>query len=266
MRYGVYLLFTSCGNVIEGNIVSHSPYEGISLSWQCNDNIVVGNTVTLCADGIASGGTSGNVIYHNNFIDNMVQVYSYNSSNVWDDGVEGNYWSDYKGLDDGSVGRVAGDGVGDTSVPHHGVDYYPLIVPRGSIPVFWHGVIYLVSIVGNSTVSEFDFNQSLRQISFDVSGSFGGVGFCNVTFPNTLLWGDFTVRVDGASPIDLVRKDNATHISFCFGCEFLSTQKVVIIGEYVVAEFSLWGLMLFTLTVLAVALVFYKRRLLARMS
>ena len=266
MRYGVYLLFASCGNVIEGNIVSHSPYEGISLSWHCNDNVVVGNTVTLCADGIVLGGTGGNVIYHNNFVDNMVQVYSYDSSNVWDNGVKGNYWSDYKGLDDGSGGRVAGDGVGDTSVPHHGVDYCPLIVPRGSIPVFWRGVIYPVSIVGNSTVSGFNFSQSLRQISFDVSGSLGSVGFCNVTFPNNLLWGDFTVRVDGASPTDLVRKDNPTNISVCFGCEFLGTQKVVIIGEYVVPEFSTLTSMLFTLTVLAVALVLYKRRLLARMS
>lgn len=258
MRYGVYLLFTSCGNVIEGNIVSHSPYEGISLSWHCNHNTVVGNTVTLCADGIVLGGTNGNVIHHNNFVDNMVHVYSYNSSNAWDDGVEGNYWSDYKGLDDGSGGRVAGDGVGDTSLPHHVVDYCPLIVPQGPIPVFWRSVIYPVSIVGNSTVSEFDFSQSLRQISFDVSVSSGSVGFCNVTFPNTLLWGDFIVRLDDAS-INLVRKDNATHISVWFSFESLSTRKVTIIGEYVIPEFSTWTPMLFTLTVLAVALVLYKR-------
>jgi len=265
-RYGVYLLLSSCGNVIEGNIVSHSPYEGISLSWHCNDNILVGNTVTLCADDIVLGGTSGNVIYHNNFVDNMIQVYSYNSSNVWDDGVEGNYWSDYNGLDDGSGGRVAGDGVGDTSIPHHGVDYRPRIVPWGSIPVFWRAVIYPVSITSNSTVSGFDFSQPLRQISFDASGPSGSVGFCNVTFPNTLLWGDFTVRVDSASLLDLVRKDNTTHISVCFCLEFLGTRKVVITGEYVVPEFSTWASMLFTLTVIAVGLVLYKRRLSAQLS
>jgi hypothetical protein len=49
---------------------------------------------------------------------------------------EGNYWSDYTGLDDGSgVGlfgesRVAGDGIGDTETPHLGYDWYPLMGSR----------------------------------------------------------------------------------------------------------------------------------------
>lgn len=255
--HGIYLLLSSYCNV-EGNVVSHNPHEGISL-WHSDRNIVVANTVTLCADGIVLEGTNGNVIHHNNLFDNVIQVQSHNSSNVWDDGAEGNYWSDYNGLDDGSGGRVAGDGVGDTYLPHHDMDYCPLILPQGAIPVFWREVTYPVSIVGNSTVSEFHFNQSSKQISFDVSGPTGYVGFCNVTFPNTLLWGDLVVRVDGASPTDLVRKDNDTHISVRFGFEFLSTLKVMITSEYVVPEFSACVSMLFTLAVSTVALVLYRR-------
>jgi len=48
---------------------------------------------------------------------------------MWSNNGEGNYWSDYTGEDDGSGGRVAGDGIGDTLIPHWGVDYYPLMNP-----------------------------------------------------------------------------------------------------------------------------------------
>jgi hypothetical protein len=44
----------------------------------------------------------------------------------------GNYWSDYLGLDDGSGGRTAGDGVGDTALPYvsDGLgDHCPLMEP-----------------------------------------------------------------------------------------------------------------------------------------
>jgi hypothetical protein len=77
--------------------------------------------------------SNSNNIYHNNIIDNIDQVYS-DGLNIWDDGDgKGNYWSDYEGLDDGSLDprtgepRPEGDGVGDTSIPHQDVDWFPLM-------------------------------------------------------------------------------------------------------------------------------------------
>lgn len=52
--------------------------------------------------------------------------------------MDSNYWSNYTGADDGSNGGVAGDGVGDTEIPHpfidqgygfYQLDYYPLMDP-----------------------------------------------------------------------------------------------------------------------------------------
>jgi hypothetical protein len=69
----------------------------------------------------------GNVIHHNDFIDCPAGI-DVGGTCTWDDGNgEGNYWDDYTGADDGSNGRTAGDGVGDTDLPHNGVDNYPLM-------------------------------------------------------------------------------------------------------------------------------------------
>ena len=51
-----------------------------------------------------------------------------------------NYW----GQDDGSNGRIAGDGIGDTNLPHEGLDPYPLLYSKGytlfrPIWIIWRG-------------------------------------------------------------------------------------------------------------------------------
>jgi len=91
-------------------------------------NTIEGNTVSYNTFGITASYSPSNTIYHNNFINNVDQITrDYESTNTWSQGGEGNYWSDYHGVDDGSGGRVAGDGIGDTLIPHLGADYYPLM-------------------------------------------------------------------------------------------------------------------------------------------
>jgi len=75
-----------------------------------------------------------NSIFHNSFVNNSIQVYSYSSVNIWDDGYPsgGNYWSDYAGLDAyrGSVqDQNGGDGIGDTPyvIDADNQDSYPLM-------------------------------------------------------------------------------------------------------------------------------------------
>jgi len=62
---------------------------------------------------------------------------------------------------------------------------------------------YFIDITSNSTISDFDFNESERSINFNVSGPDGSKGFCIVKSPNKLtqdLWqGNFTILLDGKS-------------------------------------------------------------------
>ena len=233
--HAIYLLFSSCGNTISDNIVINNS-QGLPLSWHCNGNTIVGNTVTSHSfAGIVLGGNIDNTIYHNNFINNPEQVYSYNSSNLWDNGAEGNYWSDYAGKDQD------GDGIGDTRLPHTGLDYHPLMEPWSTIRLFdisWGKETYRVTTLCNSTVASFRFSYALKQISFNVTGPSGTVGFCNVTIPRQLLWADppeaWLTEVDGTRTTSTI-VENATHTSLYFTYTH-STHMVKIIGTSVIGD------------------------------
>jgi len=149
--YGVWLGYSSDNIIINNNVTKHN--NGVYLSHHTSNNTVSENNIKDNKLGIylisSSGNTfsqnniesnecginaqvnsSKNIIYHNNFIENTRQVYSYDSTNFWDDGYPsgGNYWSDYTGVDTNS------DGIGDTPyvIDADNRDRYPLMKPVGS--------------------------------------------------------------------------------------------------------------------------------------
>ena len=116
-RYSGMFLYASDWNIIEGNNVSYNEQNGISL-LSCNqstirDNSVQGNLVTgiwlnlsnnnqIYENNITANSlgcqvsfSTGNVIYHNNFVDNIEHSINSEGSNSWDAGnsTGGNYWS-----------------------------------------------------------------------------------------------------------------------------------------------------------------------------
>ncbi|MGQ9642020.1 MAG: hypothetical protein ACUVUF_07860 [Candidatus Bathycorpusculaceae bacterium] len=112
--------------------------------------------------------------------------------------------------------------------------------PNGHIGTYnylieFEGNFFPISISTNSTISNFSFNQSLKQISFNVTGLGSTIGFCNITLPNTLvqnLWqGTFTVLVDGEAPTQISSWTDGTY-TYVYFTYVHSEHEVVIIPEF----------------------------------
>ena len=139
---GVLLGRRSIGNTIRENIIRNNTY-GITLTGT-NGCSIINNLIMDCSrtgiqirDSNISGihgntivdnlwgaelvveSAINNTFYHNNFIDNLYQAQSFALTTNWDNGTEGNYWSDYTGED------LDSDGIGDTPYTIlFGTDYH----------------------------------------------------------------------------------------------------------------------------------------------
>jgi len=125
--YGLTLIGSNGCSIIN-NVIMDCSWAGVQIK-DSNDNNIHGNTIANNSIGVwvTSDSSLLTKFYHNNFIDNLNQVSDFGSGTIWDDGYlsGGNYWSDYTGEDSD------GDGIGDTYVPHLGLDNYPLMKPFG---------------------------------------------------------------------------------------------------------------------------------------
>ncbi len=132
---------TIIGNTVDSNYIGIH----IMMGHEGNENgsIITGNQIINNNFGIMTQWYGDdyygwkpnpfemtNKIY-NNFINNSQNfvsghiLYDPDTSNIWDNGVNGNYWSDYNGTDNN------GDAIGDTPyiMDDHNQDNYPLMAP-----------------------------------------------------------------------------------------------------------------------------------------
>ena len=132
------LLSSSGRNAIANNTLSGNNLDGIHFLSSDNNTIAHNAIGSNNEYGVRfSDGSVHNRVYHNNFIDNTKQALDTSPAyNDWHNPIllEGNYWSDYAGVDDGSgTGKhaIAGDLIGDTLIPHPVMDFdfYPCMVP-----------------------------------------------------------------------------------------------------------------------------------------
>jgi len=207
---GIYLRVQAMNNTITGSNLFNNTY-GIGVVGNSSGSVIHCNEIFSNLYGVLSKYTNGSRIYHNNIVNNVNQTKIEMSAEIWDNGAEGNYWSDYTGED------LDGDGIGDTLLPHQEVDWYPLVEPWSSTRTFnatKNEETYQINILSNSTIASFHYNSTLNEMSFNATGPTGTTGFCNMTVPKEL--GDtFQVLVDGV-PVSYSQTENATHYFLYF--------------------------------------------------
>jgi len=124
----------------------------------------------------------------------------------------------------------------------------------------WNNETYTVQVQSNLPVTDFMFNQSLKQITFNTGGSSGTMGFCNVTIPKDLLTGQYSVFAGESQQLVFDEQANASHSLLSFSCPH-SSNIIRIEGTEAIPEFPSWTLMLLLLITLTVVLSIYKWRL-----
>jgi parallel beta-helix repeat protein len=255
-RYGIHLE-SSSHNIITGNAIYGNTIAGIELYNSSDNNATLNNIY----DGVSISRS-----LHNN----------------WDNGVsEGNYWSDYTGVDMKSgpyQNETGSDGIGDTPyvIDATNTDHYPLMgtfqsfnVSVSELPIQFEEV----DIISNSTIREVDYLWAddvhsptgldwwLHLSGF--VGQNGTVGFCRVTFPNDMLYSSsYTIGTihmyiwDSNFTASRVLSSNGTHTTLYFTYDLPTPDW----GLVILPEFpSIQAAMFFMLLTL-LAVIIYKKK------
>ncbi|MDH7563787.1 MAG: right-handed parallel beta-helix repeat-containing protein [Candidatus Bathyarchaeota archaeon] len=235
---GIYAITSELkeGNLFARNIIANNGYVAIySSNNSILENSFIGGRIELVMCG-------GNEIHHNNFIDcNVLEdLITAPNFNNW----TGNYWNTnvYQGIP-GSDG-----------------DNQPLNTPYGYFPIIVENDIYQVSLVSNSTLSNIEFMQVEKKMSFSISGVIGTNGFFNVTIPKDLMRGEpWRVMVDSVDVTSqAVITENQTHTSIHLTYVH-SAHKVELIGTWVIPEFPSISLLFTTISLVTATVTFMRR-------
>ncbi|MEM4704347.1 MAG: NosD domain-containing protein [Candidatus Bathyarchaeia archaeon] len=154
---------------------------GLTLST-ANNCTVVWNVFHNNEWATKINASSQNLLHHNNFLENLNEIYTSNSSNnSFDDGIEGNFWSSYFGAD------LNHDGIGDAarSIDENSKDDYPLM----GIASCFVALNYTTVVISNSTIEKFGYFISNNTIKLHVSNSTQNQshGFCRIVIPRGLI-------------------------------------------------------------------------------
>jgi len=146
--------------IISENRIAYNIHDGIG-AYRSTYVLIDLNNVTSNGVGVNLGGSTNNLVHHNNFLSNSVQsLDNETGQNMWDVGYAsgGNHWSDYNGVDNcsgpGQNVCSRSDGIGDTAYTFaNSEDHYPLM------QVFVQSVIHNVA-VSSITPSRTTVNQT----------------------------------------------------------------------------------------------------------
>lgn len=242
-------LYSASSNVVSNNMVTANTGGGIAV-YASNNNLFSGNTISGNNGGVSiyfSGGDvfSGNTLagniggevvsysnlnsfYDNNFYD-AIQVDN-GLRNTWDNGVEGNYWSNYAGHD-------RGDGIGIENYTAAGgiIDRHPLMGAFSSFDATLASETYKISTISNSTVSDFEFivgtETGNKIIQFNVTGEEGTVGFSRIAIPTGLINTSVIVLVGEREITPTWLNSSTTTLNYLYLTYSHSNQTILIISS-----------------------------------
>jgi len=162
---GIYFYDSSNNTLSENNIKNN--LWGVNFDYFNSNNAVVRNLIENNTYGISVMESSDNIFLRNTFLNNSKQVTDLVirtqtwlfdlSINIWDNGIEGNYWSNYNSTD------TDGDGIGDSPyiIDENNQDNYPLVNPT-IIPEFPSWTILLIMLL-SVTVPAIIYRRSIRK-------------------------------------------------------------------------------------------------------
>jgi len=177
--------------VVKSNVAMDAE-KGLSL-YQAYSNRIEENTFRNSLFGIRLFNSNLNTFFHNNLVNNDRQADLINSfENIWDNGLEGNFWSEHTARDANK------DGIGDNSynVSDDNHDRYPLMGTFSSYGIESQNDSY-VTVVTNSSILNFAFDNQSRSIRLTVEGSNGTYGFCRMSIPKNVVEPNIEIIIDG---------------------------------------------------------------------
>jgi parallel beta-helix repeat protein len=189
---GIYLSW-SRENEIEGNLIIDNQYGLFFEAGRENDvfeNTIEGNTQGFYKDV----NSYGNMIYHNNFLENSIQAIDDHQGD-WDNGAEGNFWSNYNGLDDNE------DGIGESPYDIDGdsKDNFPLmyIYPDISSPLIdlnnpENNSVNKAGVIIDLSVTD----ENLKEVEYSINdGTFSTLDPPYDITTNSWTDGDYSIKV-----------------------------------------------------------------------
>jgi nitrous oxidase accessory protein NosD len=226
---GVHLQDLGDVTVRGNNFISNGYGIYLTAFWwharEISENNFVRNNVSIFVAHEDFGDIIA-TIFHNNFIENAHKPGGKPWWCSWDNGAEGNFWSDYSGTD------ADGNGIGDTpyNISGQASDNHPLMEPLGELtPVTTSYTIQggaAIRLTSNSIISDFRYTPENRAISFYVSWRKGTRGFVDIKIPKSIVSGQPEVLFDG-KPIPFNKSESEDYINVNFTYEH-SRHEVVI--------------------------------------
>jgi len=123
---------------------------------------------------------------------------------------------------------------------------------------------YPVTVDSDSTILGFEFNQTERQLSLNVTGKTGTSGSCDVVVPGNLLWGTFSLSMDGYALVegeDYSQTYDGTYYTFQISNYIHSSHTIEIVASDAVPEFPALMILPLFMTATLLAVMLYRKRL-----